>query len=76
MKYATEIFIFCENIRRLRVREGLSKEEMAKRLRIDENSLVLLEQGIVPNQLDCGVVFEIHRNFGILPKLLFSEIIE
>ena len=66
-----EIFIFCENIKRLRLGHKLSKKEMAKKLGIDIESLTMIENGILPQELDCEVLFQIHRNFGVLPKHLF-----
>ena len=67
-----EIILFCENIKRLRKREKLSKKEMAKVLGISVKSLNLLENGQIPPRLSCKILFAVHRQFGILPKDLFA----
>lgn len=67
---------FFENIRVLRAEKGLSKKEMAKRLRIGLHSLNLLERGVLPPRLDCLILYYIHREFGIRPAELFRGSIE
>ncbi len=71
-----EIAIFCENIRRLRVKHALSKKEMAKRLEIGVHSLSLLENGVFPKRLGCGIVYALYVQFGIPPDKIFSSLIE
>jgi transcriptional regulator with XRE-family HTH domain len=43
-----EIMAFCENVRYLRKKNGLSKKEMAKKLGIGVKSLELIETGSLP----------------------------
>ncbi len=70
-----EHLILCENIRNLRKNNGLSKKEMAKLLGIGIKRLNLLEQNIIPKRLSCSIIIKIYKNFGILPKDIFSKLI-
>ncbi|MBP3495258.1 MAG: helix-turn-helix transcriptional regulator [Clostridia bacterium] len=63
---------FCNNIRVLRKREGLSKKKMAKIMGIGIKSLSLIEDNILPRRLRCGVLIKIHNYFGILPSEIVS----
>ena len=73
MKKETEIMFFCENIKALRKINNLSKKEMAKLIGIGTKRLTLIENGRLPPRLGCDVLFEIQKNFGIVPKTMFSE---
>ncbi|MBQ8338309.1 MAG: helix-turn-helix domain-containing protein [Oscillospiraceae bacterium] len=68
-----ELGIFCENVKRLRQREGLSKKEMAKKLGIGVKSLTLIESGIVSKRLGANVLLNILNNFNIYPSDMFSR---
>ena len=63
-----ESVILCENIKKLREGEKLSKKDMAKRLGIGVNSLTMIENGIVPNKLTCKIIFNIQDEFNLHPK--------
>lgn len=67
-----DVHNFCENIKRIRSTNKLSKKEMAKYCGISINSLNKIEQGILPPKLSYKMVFYIHKNFGIKPKDLFK----
>lgn len=67
------IRIFCENIKKLRAKEKLSKKEMAKKLGISTTSLTQIENGKLPPRLNTQTLFFIHGRFGILPKEIFTE---
>ena len=54
---------FCNNVKKLREINKLSKKEMAKRLHISVRSLSMLEQGIIPPRLSLQVAIEISRAF-------------
>ena len=75
MKDRIESLILCENIRRLRKSEGLSKNKMAKILGISVKSLNSLEKSIIPKRLGLEVLIRIRNTFGILPKDILSKII-
>lgn len=66
------IEIFCENVKILRKRHGLSQKEMAERLHIGTRSLALLEKGKMPPRLNAEILIWIYRNFGILPSAILS----
>ena len=68
---STEIARFCNNIRALREREGLSKAAMAKRLHISVYTLTRLERGELPPRLNCCIVFVIQDEFNIPVSALF-----
>ncbi len=70
----TELYIFCENTEYLQSGNQLSEKEMAAKLGIGLPSLLLLERGIVSNRLGCKVLFNIHKNFGIAPKDIFTPL--
>jgi DNA-binding XRE family transcriptional regulator len=69
-----EIMAFCENVRYVRKKNGLSKKEMAKKLGIGVKSLELIESGSLPPRMSVRVVYMIYENFGILPKDIFYPI--
>ena len=71
MSTKEEISIFCENIKTLRTREGLSREQMAQRLGTDAKTIELIENKIIPEKLGCDIIFKINKEFGILPKDIF-----
>ena len=75
MNHETSMFIFLENLRRLRKREGLSPREMAKKLGVGVKTLEQLENGIVPAHVSCSIVFRIQREFQVAAPLQFSELI-
>ena len=69
-----ESIIFCQNIKKLREREKLSKKDMAKRIGIGVKSLTMLENSILPKRLTCEIVFKIQDEFNIHPKNIFKPI--
>lgn len=75
MSIETEIFIFCENVKRLRAKEGLSKREISEILGISIRSLTMLEKGILPKNLCCDVLLVICNYFQLEPKMFFSGLI-
>lgn len=66
--------IFCDNVKKLREINKLSKKEMAKRLHITVKSLSILEQGIIPPRMSLKVAISISKEFGLLLKDVFEEI--
>ena len=68
-----DLFIFCENIKKIRKKENLSKTEMSKLLGINTRTLSLIENGIIPPKLSSRIIFNIHHHFGILPQDMFSK---
>lgn len=72
MKNNYEIAVFGENIRKLRYRENLSKQKMAKKLGIGVQSLSLIESGILPKRLSVCILYRIYKEFNITPSGIFS----
>lgn len=68
-----ETKIFCENIKKLRKKNGLSQKEMAQKLDISVKSLSTLEKGAIPSRLSVSIVFKIYKIFGIKPAQMFAE---
>ncbi len=68
-----EIKILCENIKKLRAKENLSRKEMASRLGIGVFSLKKLENGILPPRLTWRFLLSIHESFGIFPSDIMTE---
>ena len=73
MSHKYEIQILCENVKTLRMREKLSRKEMASRLGIGVFSLTKLETGILPPRLTCQFLFSIHARFGVSPTDMFTK---
>ena len=69
-----ETLTFCQNIKKIREKEKLSKKEMAKRLEIGVNSLTMLENGIIPKRISCELIFKIEDEFDILTKNIFKPL--
>ena len=69
-----EIMIFCQNIKRLREKNELSKKEMADILEIGLTSLVKIEHGIVPPRMGADVIFKTSQYFKIKPHELFAHL--
>ncbi|MDO5154190.1 MAG: helix-turn-helix transcriptional regulator [Eubacteriales bacterium] len=65
------LLTLCENIRILRQRKGLSLEEMADQLGIGIDMLLLLESGILPEELEVDTLVRASRVFGIAINELF-----
>ena len=66
---------FCANVKTLRKKYGLSKEEMAKILHIGAKSLTIIESGTLPVRLSANIVIQIYRSFGILPSDIITPLI-
>lgn len=71
-----EIENFLCNIIWLKNNYRLSKRKMAKMLGIGIKSLDKLEKGEIPPRIGVEVVFNIHKNFGVVPKGLFGQRLE
>ena len=65
MKKDRDYAIFCENVKRLRRKNCLSRREMAKCLHIGVATLVLIESGILPKWVTVNIMFQIYWRFGI-----------
>ena len=76
MQNDTQIENFCHNISYLRRLYGFSKQEMAKRLNIGVYSINLLEAGIMPPRLRVSVIYAVYQQFGLLPSVLLSGILD
>lgn len=59
------IDIFLNNIAWLRKHHGLSKKEMARKLKISVWTLNRIERGELPPRLSCDMLFAVWKNFGV-----------
>ena len=73
MNIDQEISAFCENVKKLRSKNELTQDEMAKMLGISLEELSELEGGIIPKKLDVSLLFKIYDVFGIYPKEMFAK---
>ena len=73
MKNNDQIYIFCENVRRLRKNSNLTKTEMAKRLKISLRSLALIENNILPKRLSANILCKIYLEFNVRPSDMFAQ---
>lgn len=68
-----EIAIFGKNVRSLRDQQGLSLSEMAEKLELTEELLLLLESGILTEEMDIRILEHLYFDFGIMPGAMFAE---
>ena len=66
------IDIFLHNITWLRKHYGLSKKEMAKKLKISVWMLNKIERGELPPNLKIDVLFDIYKEFGVFMSDVLS----
>jgi len=66
---------FCRNVRAVRLHHGLSISQMAEILELTDHLLVLLESGVVTEEMDIRILEQIFIHFGILPNQLLTEIL-
>lgn len=64
---------FCRNVRAIRLHHGLSISQMADILELSDNLLILLESGIVTDEMDIRILEHIFFHFGIYPNQLLTE---
>lgn len=57
--------LLFQNIKNLRIREGMSQEEFAKTLQIPLSCIVQLENRQVPKNFDMGHIYNICQYFDI-----------
>lgn len=69
-----ELAVFCENIRLLRERNGLTKKQMTEIMGIGMASLNKIEKGIVPEKLKVEALLYTANYFHYAPHELFSPI--
>lgn len=70
-KERSDLAIFCENIRLLRLHHGYTKKKMAEICGISTRTLTKIEQGIVPPRLKADIVFYLAQHFRLRPYQLF-----
>ncbi|MBQ9805235.1 MAG: helix-turn-helix transcriptional regulator [Clostridia bacterium] len=73
MKKDKSIEYFCANVKFLRLKEKLSRKEMATKLRISVNSLAKIESGNLPPRLNAEILRFISVEFKIPLSSIFSS---
>ena len=73
MDISSEINNFCRNIYLLRIFKNLSVGQMARILKIQPQTLELLEKGILSEEVTVEILFGIQNNFHIKPSQMFSD---
>ncbi len=71
MQNENELFVMCENIKRIRTAHGLSEKDMAEVLGISVYVLTKLEAGDISLRLKADAIIRLCRRFGIEPKDVF-----
>lgn len=74
MTVQEEMTVFCNNVKRLREGQGLTRKEMAARIGVGVETLTRLETGEIPPRLSVSVVCKISREFNIHPGELFMDV--
>ena len=65
MEKVNELECFCNNVKYLRMKHGLTQSEMATRLQISVRSLRIIEHGTMPPRLGVEVLFTLSESFNI-----------
>jgi DNA-binding XRE family transcriptional regulator len=63
--------LFCENVKRLREENGLSKKELSKIMGIGVGSLTKIESGCIPKRLSWTSAVRLAHFFEIMVQDLF-----
>lgn len=66
-----ELKIFCQNVKLLRERAGLSKRSMAAILGIGTASLTKIEGGTIPKRVSTEIIFTLSDHFKLKITDLF-----
>ncbi|MBR3789425.1 MAG: helix-turn-helix transcriptional regulator [Clostridia bacterium] len=62
---STEFNNFCNNIKKLRIDNNLTKKAMAEKLKVSTRTIRMLENHQIPRTLTIEVVLEIMRAFNV-----------
>ena len=76
MRSELSILTFCANIKKLRIKENLSKTKMCKILKISTLSLKSIENGILPKRISCNVLLRACVYFNLKADDILSSIVE
>lgn len=71
-----ELFILMENIKFLRIKNKLTKKEMAKIIGVGLKSLNQIEKGELPRRFTVKIFYRIYEHFGILPSKQLEPLLE
>lgn len=63
---------FCENVKKLRVENNLTKKTMAEKLNVSARTIRMLENHQIPATLTVEFVFKIIRTFNVDGADLFK----
>ena len=72
MKTDIDVKTFAKNLKHLRLKNNLTKKEMAVKLGIGIKTLNTLENGILPPRFRANTVFKIKKEFGFSPSRMFG----
>lgn len=72
MKTDIDVKTFAKNLKHLRIKNNLTKKEMAGKLGIGIKTLNALENGILPPRFRASTVFKIKKEFGFSPSQMFG----
>jgi len=68
LKTDKELLVLMKNIKYLRIRNGLTKKEMAKIIGVGIKSLNKIEKEELPKRFTVKILYRIYEHFGILPS--------
>ncbi|MBQ3041455.1 MAG: helix-turn-helix transcriptional regulator [Clostridia bacterium] len=72
MKTDIDVKTFAKNLKHLRMKNNLTKKEMAGKLGIGIKTLNALESGVLPPRFGANTVFIMQRKFGFSPSQMFG----
>ena len=64
---------FCRNLKLLRKKYGLSEWQMARILKLSDEAVDALDQGVVPDEVDTGTLLLIHGYYAITPGQMLGD---
>lgn len=73
MSCEKEMKAFCNNIRILRITNGLPKKEMCVIMKIGIKTLNKLENGEIPPRLSADILYYVGKHFDLRVSDLFYE---
>ena len=74
MENRDEIAQFCTNVRRFRERAGLSQKEFADALDVNPETIRLLEDGSLTDEVDVELLFRMSELLGLELSALFHPL--
>ena len=67
-----DIINFCSNVKKLMKDYNLDDNEMAMIMKISKETLSIIKNYILPEELSVDAIFSLHKTFRVKPSSLFD----